>query len=45
MKEIAELIENTIDKTIGNPDTRTLDIGGKLSTTEFTKKIIENLKI
>ena len=45
LKEIAELIENTIDKTIGNPDTRTLDIGGKLSTTEFTKKIIENLKI
>ena len=45
LKEIAELIENTIDKTIGNPETRTLDIGGKLSTTEFTKKIIENLKI
>jgi len=26
-----------------NSDTRTTDIGGKLSTTEFTKKLIENL--
>ena len=45
LKEIAELIENTIDKTIINPELRTPDIGGKLSTTEFTKKIIENLNL
>ena len=37
------MIEDAIDKTIINPDTRTADIGGKLSTTEFTKKLIENL--
>ena len=44
LKEIAELIENAIDKMIINPETRTPDIGGKLSTTEFTKKLIEQLK-
>ena len=43
LKKIAALIENAIDKTIINPETRTSDIGGKLSTTEFTKKLIENL--
>ena len=37
------MIEDAIDKTIVNPDTRTTDIGGKLSTIEFTKKLIENL--
>ena len=37
------LIENAIDKTIINKETRTPDIGGELSTTEFTKKLIENL--
>ena len=44
LKEIAELIENAIDKMVINPETRTPDIGGKLSTTEFTKKLIEHLK-
>ena len=37
------MIENAIDKTVINKDTRTPDIGGKLSTKEFTKKLIENL--
>jgi isocitrate/isopropylmalate dehydrogenase len=27
-----------------DPETRTPDIGGTLSTTEFTKKLIEHLK-
>ena len=44
LKEIAELIENAIDKMVINPETRTADIGGTLSTTEFTKKLIEHLK-
>ena len=44
LKEIAELIENAIDKMVINPETRTPDIGGTLSTTEFTKKLIEHLK-
>jgi 3-isopropylmalate dehydrogenase len=43
LKKISQMIEDAIDKTIINPDTRTTDIGGKLSTTEFTKKLIENL--
>jgi len=45
LKEIAQMIEDAIDRTIINPQTRTSDIGGKLSTTEFTKKLIENLKV
>ena len=43
LKKISQMIEDAIYKTIINPDTRTTDIGGKLSTTEFTKKLIENL--
>jgi len=43
LKKISQMIEDAIDKTIMNSDTRTTDIGGKLSTTEFTKKLIENL--
>ena len=39
-----DLIEKAIDKMVINPETRTPDIGGTLSTTEFTKKLIENLK-
>lgn len=41
---MADLIEKAIDKMVINPETRTPDIGGTLSTTEFTKKLIENLK-
>ena len=44
LKKISQMIEDAIDKTIINPDTRTTDIGGKLSTTEFTKKLIANLQ-
>ena len=36
------MIENAIDKTVINKDTRT-QTWGKLSTKEFTKKLIENL--
>jgi len=43
LKKISQMIEDAIDKTITNTDTRTTDIGGKLSTTEFTKKLIANL--
>ena len=45
LKKISTMIENAIDKTVINKETRTPDIGGKLSTTEFTKKLIENLGI
>ena len=44
LKQVADLIEKAIDKMVINPETRTPDIGGTLSTTEFTKKLIENLK-
>ena len=43
LKKIAHTMEQAIDKTIINPETRTKDLGGNLSTTEFTKKVIENL--
>ena len=43
LKKISQMIEDAIDKTVTNTETRTPDIGGKLSTTEFTKKLIENL--
>ena len=43
LKKVSMMIENAIDKTVINKETRTPDIGGKLSTTEFTKKLIENL--
>ena len=39
----AEKIEKALFKTLSNGD-KTADIGGKLSTTEFTRKIIENLE-
>ena len=39
----AERIEKALFKTLSNGD-KTADIGGKLSTTEFTRKIIENLE-
>jgi len=38
------MIEDAIDKTIINPKTRTSDIGGNLSTTDFTDVLISNLK-
>ena len=44
LKEIAQMIEDAIDKTIINPKTRTPDIGGNLSTTDFTDVLISNLK-
>ena len=44
LKEIAQMIEDAIDKTIINPKTRTSDIGGNLSTTDFTDVLISNLK-
>lgn len=43
LKKISIMIEDAIDKTVINKETRTPDLGGKLSTTEFTKKLIENL--
>lgn len=44
LKKISQLIEKAIDVTIINPETRTPDIGGKLSTTEFTKHLIQNMQ-
>lgn len=41
-KEAAQ-IENAIKTTLANPQTRTGDLGGGLSTTDFTAAIIDNL--
>jgi isocitrate/isopropylmalate dehydrogenase len=41
--EAGSLIQNSIDKTIANSNSRTKDLGGNLSTTNFTKIIIDNL--
>lgn len=41
-KSYAEKIEKALFKTLSNGD-KTKDLGGNLSTTEFTNKIIENL--
>ena len=38
----AEKIEHALFKTLANGD-KTQDLGGNLSTTDFTSKIIENL--
>jgi isocitrate dehydrogenase (NAD+) len=40
---LANMIRNALHKTIANPETRTKDLGGKLSTTDFTKAVINNL--
>lgn len=40
--DYAQKIENALFKTLSNGD-KTIDIGGNLSTTEFTQKIISNL--
>ena len=40
--EHAQKIENALFKTLSNGD-RTADLGGRLSTTEFTAAIIKNL--
>ena len=39
---VAEKIEKALFKTLSDGH-KTVDIGGNMSTTEFTKKIIENL--
>lgn len=39
------MIENAIDKTVINKETRNQDIIRKLLIREFTKKLIENLSV
>lgn len=39
----AKAITDAVTKTLNQQDTRTKDLGGTLSTTEFTKQIITNL--
>lgn len=39
------MIENEIDKTVINKETRNQDIIRKLLIREFTKKLIENLSV
>lgn len=39
------MIENAIDKTVINKETRNQDISRKLLIREFTKKLIENLSV
>jgi 3-isopropylmalate dehydrogenase len=39
----AELIETAVATTLENLDNRTSDLGGKLSTSEMTAQVIENL--
>lgn len=39
------MIENGIDKTVINKETRNQDIIRKLLIREFTKKLIENLSV
>ncbi len=43
MFDEAANIKSALLKTLGDPSTRTGDIGGKLSTTEFTQAVIKNL--
>ena len=43
MPNEAANIKASMLKTLGDPSTRTGDIGGKLSTTEFTQAVIKNL--
>ncbi|KAJ1510719.1 isocitrate dehydrogenase (NAD(+)) idh1 [Coelomomyces lativittatus] len=40
----AEAIANAVFKTLSTGQVRTSDMGGKSSTTEFTKAVIQNLK-
>lgn len=44
LSEVGFLMERILTSTISNPQTRTKDLGGDLSTTDFTKKLIDNLK-
>jgi len=39
----AKAIEDAIDRTIADPQTRTADLGGDRSTEAFTKRVVEEL--
>ena len=41
--DVAAKIRASIYKTLATEDGRTGDLGGSLSTTEYTAKLIENL--
>lgn len=43
LNEYAQKIENAILKTLKNPETKTADLGGTASTTDFTEAVIKNL--
>lgn len=39
----AKVIEDALDRTIADPQTRTADLGGDLSTEAFTRRVVEEL--
>lgn len=41
----ADLVEDAVFKTYANTDARTQELGGNYSTTEFTRKIIDNIHV
>ena len=41
--DVADKIRASIYKTLASEDGRTGDLGGKLSTSEYTSKLIANL--
>lgn len=45
MPIFADLIEDAVFKTYSKTNARTADLGGNYTTSEFTKKIIENIYI
>jgi len=40
----AESIEAAVEKVLRNPDNRTVDLGGKLSTAEMTARVLDSLR-
>ncbi|MCP5054041.1 MAG: isocitrate/isopropylmalate dehydrogenase family protein [bacterium] len=44
LTEAANLIQNAVDATLKNPDTRTKDLGGQLGTIAFTNAILTHLE-
>jgi isocitrate dehydrogenase (NAD+) len=42
--EAGARVRSAVLKTLSNPETRTRDLGGRLSTTDFSRSIISNLR-
>lgn len=43
LNDKADIVQNAVLKTIAEGHYRTIDLGGKASTTDFTKAICDNL--